>query len=89
MCTQSCTQEGGCGPGLGCWPSIVTSGITLFCSRAGNGAMGASCSTGRECDSGLCDGAGFCTRLCTDDGLCPTGMRCDPVPGYPVSICRR
>ena len=56
MCTQSCTQEGGCGPGLGCWPSVDGGNITLFCSRAGNGALGAGCATGRECDSGLCDG---------------------------------
>jgi hypothetical protein len=89
MCTQSCTQEGGCGPGLGCWPSIDGAGVTLFCSRAGTRPIGGPCGTGRECDSGLCDTAGYCTRLCTDDGLCPTGMRCDPVPGYPISICRR
>lgn len=95
MCTQSCTQEGGCGPALGCWPSIDDfdgdglPDLELLCSRAGSRAIGQSCGTGRECDSGLCDTAGFCTRLCTDDALCPTGMRCDPVPGFPVSLCRR
>ena len=89
MCTQSCTQEGGCGPGLGCWPEVDVGSITFLCSRAGNRALGQACASGRECDSGLCDTAGFCTRLCTDDGLCPTGMRCDPVPGFSVALCRR
>ncbi len=89
MCTQACTEEGGCGPGLGCFPLVDGGSITLACSRAGSRAIGATCSSGRECDSGLCDTAGFCTRLCTDDGLCPTGMRCDPVPGFGLSICRR
>lgn len=90
MCTQSCTQEGGCGPGLGCFPTVVGGTIWLVCSRAGNRAIGQPCSSGRECDSGLCDATGaFCTRLCTDDGLCPTGMRCDPIPGFGVSLCRR
>lgn len=90
MCTQTCTQEGGCGPGLGCFPVVdVAPIVDLLCSRAGNGALGASCATGRDCDSGLCDGSSACTRLCTDDGLCPTGWRCESVPGYPISICRR
>lgn len=89
MCTQACTEEGGCGPGLGCWPSVEDGGILLYCTRAGSRALGAACTSGRECDSGLCDATGFCTRLCTDDGLCPTGMRCDPVPGYGISMCRR
>lgn len=89
MCTQACTQEGGCGPGLGCFPLAVGGSFWLVCSRAGTRALGQSCASGRECDSGLCDGTGFCTRLCTDDGLCPTGMRCEPVPGVGVSFCRR
>ncbi len=90
MCTQACTQEGGCGPGLGCSPTAVGGSIWLLCSRAGTRAIGQPCSTGRECDSGLCDATGaFCTRLCTDDGLCPTGTRCVPVPGFSLSLCRR
>lgn len=95
-CTQSCTQEGGCGAGTGCFPSLEdTNGdgapdtIYLLCSRSGSGALGSPCSTGRQCDSGLCDTAGFCTRLCTDDALCPTGMRCERVAGFTESFCRR
>lgn len=89
MCTQACTQEGGCGSGLGCWPLVDGGSIVLVCSRGGSGAIGSACSTGRQCDSALCDTAGFCTRLCTDDALCPTGMRCERVPGFSVSLCRR
>lgn len=90
MCTQACTQEGGCGPGLGCFPQVDGGDIVLLCARAGSRALGASCSSGRECASGLCDATGsFCTRLCTDDGLCPTGMRCEPVAGFSISLCRR
>lgn len=89
MCTQSCTQEGGCGAGLGCWPQVDGAGITFLCSRGGSSAIGSPCATGRQCDSGLCDTSGYCSRLCTDDSLCPSDMRCEPVAGFPVSLCRR
>jgi hypothetical protein len=92
MCTQACTQEGGCGPGFGCFPQPDGSGgLLLACTRAGNRAIGEACSSGRECASGLCDALGsVCTRLCTDDGLCPTGMSCVPETSFSptVSICR-
>jgi len=88
MCTQACTAQGGCGAGLGCYPLADGGSITLVCSRAGSRDLGASCGTGRECASGLCDTAGYCTRLCSD-GLCPTGWRCETVAGFGVAICRR
>lgn len=88
MCTQACTAQGGCGAGLGCYPLVDGGSITLVCSRAGSRDLGASCGTGRECASGLCDTAGYCTRLCSD-GLCPTGWRCETVAGFGVAICRR
>ncbi len=88
MCTQACTAESGCGPGLGCFPEIDGTDLYLLCSRAGTGALGHACTTGRECDSGLCDAtASVCTRLCMD-ALCPTGWSCEPVPGFGISICR-
>jgi hypothetical protein len=90
MCTQSCTQEGGCGPGLGCFPNIDGGEVVPFCSRAGSNAIGEACDNGRECDSGLCDATDrYCTRECTDDGLCPSDMSCEPVAGLGVSFCRR
>ncbi len=88
MCTQACTQEGGCGPGLGCTPEVDGSSIILLCARAGSKALGEVCASGRECDSGLCDATGVCTRLCTDDALCPSDMTCQQVPGFSVALCR-
>jgi len=88
MCTQACTAQGGCGLGLGCYPLADSGTITLICSRAGSRDIGASCASGRECTSALCDTGGYCTRLC-QDGLCPTGWRCEPVAGFGISICRR
>ncbi|MFK7990016.1 MAG: hypothetical protein AB8I08_28615, partial [Sandaracinaceae bacterium] len=97
MCTQSCTQEGGCGPGLGCFPSPedldgngTPETIVPICSRGGTRPVGAACANGGQCDSGMCDSDGlYCTRLCTDDALCPSDMACRPVPGFSVSVCRR
>ncbi|MBX3274834.1 MAG: hypothetical protein KF729_31510 [Sandaracinaceae bacterium] len=89
MCTQSCTEGGGCGPGLGCFPEVDGSAIELLCARAGTRALGGACGSGRECDSGLCDTGGYCTRLCTLDGLCPSDMTCAPVAGFGISLCRR
>lgn len=88
MCTQACTQEGGCGPSLGCTPEVDGSAVILLCARAGSKAIGQACASGRECDSGLCDGTGVCTRLCTDDALCPSNMTCQQVPGFSVALCR-
>lgn len=87
ICSQRCTETGGCGPGFGCGPiDDGMGGIVLVCQRGGAGALGSSCSANAECDSALCAGTpGFCTRLCTSDGFCPTGYRC--VPNGPISIC--
>ncbi len=85
MCTQRCTEAGGCGPGFGCIPEDDGGGgVVLVCSRGGAGALTSSCTTGDQCDSGICDG-GRCTRLCTRDSLCPTGLRCVPRAGH--SVC--
>lgn len=88
MCVQACTAQGGCGPGLGCFPLVDTGTIQLVCERAGTGDLTTPCAHGSDCVSGLCDGTGaVCTRLCAD-GLCPTGYTCQPVPGFSVSLCR-
>lgn len=89
MCTQACNAESGCGPGLGCFPLIDTGSLYLVCNRAGTGDLGSSCSQASNCHSGLCDATGlYCTRLC-QDGLCPSDMTCQPVPGFGIAICRR
>jgi len=89
MCTQACTALGGCAPGLGCYPLYDgTAPATLACERAGSADLGQACGTSRDCRSGLCDTAGYCTRLCAD-GLCPSDMACTPIPGAGVALCRR
>src|SRR5690606_12995511 len=39
MCTQACSEAGGCGPGLGCTPEIEGATLTLICARAGSTAL--------------------------------------------------
>jgi hypothetical protein len=88
MCTQACTAQGGCGPGLGCYPLADGGMIHLVCVRAGTGDLGDACAAAADCHSALCDApSSTCTRLC-HDGLCPTGWTCQPVAGTSVSICR-
>jgi hypothetical protein len=87
MCTQACGAQGGCAPGLGCYPLVVGSDILMTCQRAGSGDLGDACAGGSACYSGLCDGTGVCTRLCSD-GICPTGWTCDVIAGYSIWICR-
>jgi|GEM_PF-638608 len=43
---------------------------------AGDGAMGALCESGDDCESGLCQN-GVCTRTCDVEGGCPSGYTCD------------
>jgi hypothetical protein len=88
MCTQACNEQGGCAPGLGCFPLASGGEVILVCERAGAADLGQPCGAGRDCHSGLCDASGYCTRLC-GDGLCPTGWSCLPVAGTGVALCRR
>jgi hypothetical protein len=88
MCTQACTAQGGCAPGLGCFPLEDSGSVLYVCERAGTRDLGATCATGRDCHSGLCQAPGYCTRLCAD-GLCPTGWTCMTAAGLGVSLCER
>lgn len=90
MCTQACTAQGGCGPGLGCTPLVDGADILLVCERAGSAGLTQTCNHGYECASGICDGSGavgHCTRLCAD-GICPTGYTCQSIAGFGISLCR-
>ncbi len=87
-CTQACTPQGGCPPGFGCQPQAAGGTIVLGCVHAGALGFGQPCSRGADCATAICEGTSArCSRLC-NDGLCPDGWRCQPVPGYPISICR-
>jgi len=88
MCTQACTVQGGCAPGLGCFPLADDGAFLLVCNRGGVRDLAEACAAASDCRSGLCDGDGnVCTRYC-NDGLCPTGWTCGPVAGTSFAICR-
>jgi len=86
-CTQRCTEVGGCGPGLGCVPADDGGGgIVLLCQGTGFLDLTETCTSDAQCISGICHATGrFCSRLCTSDSLCPTGLTCRPAAG--VSVC--
>lgn len=89
MCTQSCTPNGGCPPGFGCKPEEVDAGVfEALCARAGTRAVGESCTQSTDCETAICDAAGYCSRLC-NDSLCPTGFRCNPIPASSLRTCVR
>lgn len=77
-CTQVCNERGTCGEGFACVPSGDGSGGTVFvCQDAGTIDLGQPCTLGTQCVSGICDTTrNTCSRLCTDDRICPTGTRC-------------
>lgn len=103
VCVENCTPSGGCPAGWGCRPWVpdptAPTEYYLVCRIAGTGALGSLCTRGSDCATALCQGdasggtTGYCTRLCSTDGLCPTGMRCalggTTVGGTPISICVR
>lgn len=87
-CTQRCTAQGGCGPASGCVPVDAGGSIVLVCQPAGSGALLQSCTVDAQCRSSLCQ-SGFCTRMCTSDGLCPSGLTCSPRVGSAgTSVCQ-
>ncbi len=91
MCTQTCSPQGGCGPGLGCFPLADLGTFHLVCNRAGAGDLGDVCNQASDCTSGLCSAdqsPAYCTRHC-NDGLCPTGWTCVPVAGSSIAMCRQ
>lgn len=100
VCVQGCTPTGGCPAGFVCRPWVDGTDIYMVCRRSVTGAslIGASCSIGADCTSGLCQGTSstpgapaYCTRFC-NDRLCPTGMMCRPLgsslDGTMISLCQ-
>jgi hypothetical protein len=92
-CIELCTLAGGCPHGFGCAPVRTGAGEvdrTLFCIRAGTGAMGDPCAWESDCRTGVCRD-GRCTRIC-NDGYCPSAMTCAAggitAGGVALSFCR-
>lgn len=95
-CAQRCTLRGGCPVSWGCFPLEdpgPPSETLLVCSPAGSLWLGATCTRGRDCLSGLCQAPGYCTRMC-GDGYCPDGMTCTSpgltaTDGTPIKLCSK
>ena len=55
------------------------------------GGIGAACTDGADCESGLCFptgfGAGRCTEACAAVGDCPAGWGCDSFGGEMACVC--
>jgi len=86
----SCDERHSCRSGLVCDPG------TSKCVGAGSGAVGAPCSIGPECASGVCGPKRACTdagtgtegSTCVGDGDCGKGLRClfDGESVYPKCV---
>lgn len=92
VCSQVCTEDGGCGDGSACIPADDgEGGIINLCQDLGATLdLSEPCTTNAQCFSGLCHASlRICSRLCTDDGLCPTGLTCRPdaLGGGAFSAC--
>ncbi len=97
VCVQACTERGGCPLGWGCKPESNSSGSYDFvCRPAGSTPLGGACARGSDCVTAMCQSTstarGYCTRLCGEDGHCPTRMTCTDAhtlatDGTPISIC--
>jgi hypothetical protein len=58
------------------------------CIPASQKGYGGTCSTGKDCTSGLCLDSGgntFCSQACSKSTPCPNGDQCVPVSGGSVS----
>lgn len=95
-CAQRCTLRGGCPVSWGCYP-LEDPGppaeTMLVCSPAGSSWLGATCTRGRDCLSGICQSPGYCTKMCAD-GYCPDGMSCvasglTATDGTAVKLCSK
>jgi len=74
----SCTATGGCANDTDCPSGQVCSSGTCMAGGTG-GEIGAACTGGDDCQSGLCRG-GVCTSTCnwtSPSSGCPSGYYCD------------
>jgi hypothetical protein len=97
-----CARRADCGQGQLCTldervPATDRAPVSLRCGPPlGTAEARARCSSGSECESGLCGLAGVCLEPCADSKDCPHGQTCQPVETRvsdealgPVSACAR
>ena len=92
VCSQTCCHEGfdcpsgfGClqlGGGTYCLPANVFPPGTTY-----GGAVGAPCTAGTQCQSGLCDTSRGCLGSCCTDGDCTTTCRFLPAGARYRTYC--
>jgi hypothetical protein len=93
-CLNSCRYQGGCTYGYTCVGvgSFQSGQRAGLCLPNGFKEPGQTCVTNPECAFGYCV-AGVCSRDCSQDGVCPSGLSCvsggnEPVEGMPFRRCQ-
>ena len=82
VCIQFCDKNkaNSCPSGYSCIPVTGTNkGACVKSAPPSKKGLGASCTKSSQCQSGICAGEGFCTKLCTP-GSNPCGDKMDCVP---------
>lgn len=82
FCNGVCADSGDCDPGQICTinSDTITNDIDLVCQNAiANGAaLGAACTSGSDCENGLClTTTAFTATTCTADANCAAGETCE------------
>lgn len=70
-CTSLCSEGAPCAEGFTC----VDAGGVMVCAPE-SGLVGDTCTVPGDCLSGTCSDAGICTRECSAELSCGTGLEC-------------
>ncbi len=81
-CTSFCSDADPCLEGFDC----VDIGDASVCAPA-RGVVGDSCTVPEDCISGVCTGAGICTRLCGPDTACAGAFECVRTSDGARAVC--
>lgn len=92
-CVRGCQRPSDCTDGRACVASanLLDDRIDFVCQTTTRpGGAGATCTTGSQCQSGLCvnlgPGSAVCLAPCITDGDCPSTLTCRTVTLYrPIS----
>ncbi len=85
FCTKPCCTSSDCDPGSVCFATAAGGNYCVLptwigrTTSEGMGGGGATCSTGRDCRSGVCGPAGACADTCCSDqagGQCTAPSQC-------------